>query len=101
MAMVSAMQEALWLQRIQRELVQGVQKPITLYCDNKSAILISKNNSFSNRTKHVDLKVQFVKEKLDSKQILLEYVDTKIADSLTKALVADKLKMCSTKFVWK
>lgn len=99
MAMVAAMQESIWLQRLQRELIQCPQEPMILYCDNKSAILIAQNNSFSNRTKHVDLKVKFVKEKLEKKEVILKYVDTKnmIADFLTKAVCTDKLNMLSSK----
>lgn len=93
MSMVSAMQECIWLQRLQLELIGTPTESTTLHCDNKSAIFIAQNNSFSNRTKHMDLKVKFVREKLESKAVLLKYVDTKnmIADFLTKPISADKL----------
>ena len=57
MAIVAAIQESIWLKRLEEELVTGDLKTMTIYCDNKSALHIATNNSFSNRTKHVDIKL--------------------------------------------
>lgn len=52
------------------------QWEMTLYCDNQSAINISKNPVQHFRTKHIDIRYHFIRELVDKKVIILEYVST-------------------------
>jgi hypothetical protein len=54
-----------------------------LYCDNVAAINIA-----NNRMKHVEIDRFFIKEKIDSGYLKLDYVKSRnqLADSLTKGL---------------
>lgn len=65
---------------------------MVLYCDNKSAIHIATNNSFSSRTKHVDIKAKFISEAAKNDKITLKYIETNnmLADILTKGVVNNK-----------
>ncbi|CAL2272719.1 unnamed protein product [Prunus armeniaca] len=45
----------LWLRRLLRDLGFGAQKPMDLYCDNKTAIAIAHNPVQHDRTKHVEV----------------------------------------------
>ena len=58
-----------------------------LFCDNKGAISVALNN-FSPRTKHVDIKAKFIGQKIDEKEVVLEYLLTNemIVDVFTKAV---------------
>lgn len=87
MAMVSAIQESIWLKNLEYELFPTSPKEIDIYCDNKGAILLANNNTYSPRTKHMDIKGKFIREKLDSGNINIKYIstDSMFADSLTKA----------------
>ena len=69
-------------------LLEGVERPLKLYCDNKSAVLYSNNNRSSSRSKHIDIKFLVVKERVQSGQISIEHIGTNsmIADPLTKGL---------------
>ena len=60
--------------------------PIPIFCDNTSAISISKNPMMHSKTKHIPIKYHFLREQVLSKVIKLEYVGTKdqIADIFTK-----------------
>ncbi|KAL8170890.1 hypothetical protein V2J09_022694 [Rumex salicifolius] len=62
--------------------------PMTLRCDNKSAISIAHNPVQHERTKHVEVDRHFIKEKLESDLISLNYIPTEdqLADALTKGL---------------
>lgn len=60
MSVVCAIKESVWLKRLQHELIASTPKKIVLFCDNKSAMFIASHNSFSARTKHVDIKAKFV-----------------------------------------
>ena len=61
----------------------------TIFKDNKSAIELSRNPKYHNRTKHLDISYQFIREGVDSNEIIIIYCPTEdmIADVvLTKGL---------------
>ena len=64
------------------------QNCMTLYCDNMSAIHMSKNPVFHSRTKHIDIRHHYIRELVEKNIISLEHVDTleNRADILTKPL---------------
>ena len=66
------------------------QNVMTLFCDNLSAINISKNPIQHSRTKHIDIRHHFIKDLVEDKVITLEHVATELqlADIFTKALDA-------------
>jgi len=65
-------------------------EPIPIYCDNTSAISISKNPVVHSNTKHIPIKYHFLQEQVAEKNIRVEYVGTKeqIVDIFTKPLAA-------------
>lgn len=60
MSIVGAIKEAIWLIQLEEGIFKK-QNCVTLFCDNKSAIDIANNNSYSDRTKHVHVKGSFEK----------------------------------------
>ena len=54
-----------------------IKEPIVMFCDNTSAINISKNLVMHSKTKHIAIKYHFVRELAQDKEIRLEYVHTK------------------------
>lgn len=62
-------------------------KPI-IFCDNMSTILLSKNPLFHNRTKHLELDLHFVKEKVTSGLLTVAHVPSlhQVVDVFTKPL---------------
>ena len=90
--------ELLWMQKFLREL--GLkQEKFVLYCDSMSAIYLSKNPVLHSRSKHIDVKYHWVREKLEEKLFLLEKVhtDNNGSDMMTKALPMMKLDSCRSK----
>jgi hypothetical protein len=70
----------------------GSNKPAILFQDNQSTIRLIKNGkSSSDRTKHIKIRFFWLKERVDLKDILVEYMPTEemIADILTKPLQGD------------
>lgn len=51
-------------------------KPTMFYRDNQNAIWLVKNLEYHKRTKHIDTKYSFIREKWETKQIELSYVHT-------------------------
>ena len=69
--------------------------PIPIFCDNTSAISVSKKPVMHSKTKHIPIKYHFLREQVLSKVIKLEYVGTKdqLADIFTKPLPKSQFEM--------
>jgi hypothetical protein len=71
-------------------LAQGHEaRPALIFQDNQSTMaLANKGRSTSERTRHIHIRYFWVKDRIDSREIELEYLPTKemIADILTKPL---------------
>ena len=93
-AAVEGVKESEWLFELFKELGLARQGPITLFCDNNSAIAQIKNpcSHFSN--KHIEIKQLYAREKHEEGRINVLYcpTDTMLADVFTKALPLDKFK---------
>ncbi|XP_074336061.1 secreted RxLR effector protein 161-like [Apium graveolens] len=62
-----ASNQALWLQNFVTGLrILGVERPLNIFCDNKSAVEYSNNNMSILDAKHRDIKFLVVKEKIQS-----------------------------------
>jgi hypothetical protein len=61
---------------------------IPIYCDNTSAISVSKNLVMQSKTKHITIKYHFLREQVAEKNIRVEYVGTKeqVVDIFKKPL---------------
>jgi hypothetical protein len=74
------------------------RSPVTnLKADNQSAIALSRNPEFHKRTKHFNVKFHYQRAVLDSGEIDIQYILTKLqaADGLTKPLgLAEFLNFC-------
>jgi len=55
--------ELVWLERLLIELNLLCKLPISVFCDSQTAIHISKNPVFHERTKHIEVDCHFVREK--------------------------------------
>jgi hypothetical protein len=69
-------------------VVDNISGPLTLYCDNKSAVFFLSNNKSSGATKHIDIKYFVVKDRVQDQTVEIEHISTKqiFVDSLTKGL---------------
>lgn len=86
-ATCEAAKEILWLQQLMLELGESF-KCITLYVDNQSAIKLLTNPVYHKRTKHIDIKYNFIREKVELGLIKINYVAStyQLADLMTKPL---------------
>ncbi|XP_052288601.1 secreted RxLR effector protein 161-like [Citrus sinensis] len=89
-ACYEASNQGIWLRNFVTGLriLEGLEQPLKIFCDNKSSVLYSNNNRSSTKSKHIDIKFLVVKERVQSGQISIEHIGTNsmIADPLTKGL---------------
>ena len=72
-AISQAAAEVTWLARSLEELGVHNLKPVTLHCDNQSAIHIGKNPVFHERTKHIEIDCHFTRDKVMEATVLFTY----------------------------
>lgn len=91
MAASQAAQEALYLRHLLCDLGYEQTGPTTIYEDNQGCIAMSKNPVMRDRCKHIDNCIHFLRELVESDDIIMEYEGTKdmTADVLTKPLPAE------------
>ena len=80
-----------WIKHILKGMNEELTEPVILYCDNTSAINISKNPVMHAKTKHIAIKYHYVRELVEDKQVKMEYINSKeqIANIFTKPLPKD------------
>jgi len=86
MAMVKC--ELMWIKQILQELKFCEVVQMKLFCDNQAALHIASNPVFHERTKHIEIDCHFIQEKLLSKEIVTEFINSndQHQDILTKSL---------------
>ena len=92
MALVSAAQEAVWMQSLQNNLNEASVKSTLIYEDNQSITCMGKNPQYHGRAKHIDIKFHYIREQVEKKAIQLESCESKnmVADMLTKSLLSSQ-----------
>lgn len=93
-AMATTVSEVVWIRWLLKDFMVHLPDPTPLYCDNQAARHIANNPVFHERTKHVEMDCYFVRERVESREILPLHVTSKqqIADLFTKPLGAQPLR---------
>jgi hypothetical protein len=82
--------QTMWLKKFVSGLIviDSIERPLKLYCDNKPAVLYAHNNKKTKAAKHINIMFYVVKEKIQDQTVSLEHISTKkmIADPLMKGL---------------
>ena len=81
-ALCSASQETVWLNRLLTDIKAPPQTPILIKEDNQGTIAVVNNPISHKRTKHIDIKFHYVCEAFEDNVIDLKYCTTEemIAD---------------------
>lgn len=91
-AATTAACQGVWLAQLLSELKSEKCKPFILKMDSQSAIALSKNPVFHERSKHIDTRFHFIRECIGDRRMDVEHVSTEeqLADLLTKPLGRDR-----------
>ncbi|CAM8880172.1 unnamed protein product [Rhodiola kirilowii] len=95
MAITEVVKEALWLKGIMAELGHG-QECVRVHSDSQGAIHLSKQQVFHERSKHIDVRMHFVRKVAETDEVKLVKVTTNDnhADMLTKSVPSNKFEHC-------
>jgi len=87
-AIANAVAECSWLRHLLGELLCKVPTATLAFCDNISSVYMSKNPVHHRRTKHIELDIHFVREKVAIGELHVTHVPSarQLADVFTKGL---------------
>jgi hypothetical protein len=87
-AVANGVAEASWLRQLLAELHSPLAKSTIVYCDNVSAVYLSTNPVQHQRTKHVEIDLHFVRDRVAVGDVRVLHVPTtsQFADIFTKGL---------------
>ncbi|GJV53950.1 hypothetical protein Tco_1449691 [Tanacetum coccineum] len=93
-AACEASKEAIWMKNFIGDLgvVPTVQDPIEIFCDNESAVALTKEPKDHGKSKHIDRKYHFVRSKVAEGHVIVKEIrsEDNPADPFTKALAKSK-----------
>ena len=92
-AVGSCCSQLLWMKKLLSNY--GISQDIMIvYCDNSSAIDISKNPVQHSKTKHIEIRYHFIRDLVERKIMILEYIpnERQNADIFTKPLDRSKFE---------
>jgi hypothetical protein len=84
--------EVIWLRKLLIGLFDEELEPTVIYCDNRSCIKLSENPVFHDRSKHIEIMYNFIRDRVQKGAVKLQYISTdeQAVDILTKPLVKVK-----------
>ena len=93
MSLTEGVKEGIWLQCLIDSLGLHVQRRI-LYIDSQSALCLAKNLVYHERSKYIDVRLNFIPNLIENKSFSIEKMSTvdNPADMLTKPLSFAKFK---------
>ncbi|KAG8068948.1 hypothetical protein GUJ93_ZPchr0005g14512 [Zizania palustris] len=87
-AVANAVAETSWLRQLLQELHSTPSRSTIVYCDNISAVYLSTNPVQHQRTKHIEIDLHFVRDRVATGSVRVLHVPTtsQFADIFTKGL---------------
>ncbi|KAM6555018.1 hypothetical protein CsatB_015780 [Cannabis sativa] len=87
-ALAQVAAEITWIQSLLKEVNFPLQNTPIIWCDNMGASALASNPVYHARTKHIELDVHFVRDKVLAKALDIRYIPShdQTADCLTKSL---------------
>lgn len=93
-AATAAVNQALWLQKLLRDLQMEEDEATEISVDNQAAIAISHNPVFHGKTKNFNIKLYFLREVQKNGEVKLIYCksENQLADLFTKSLPVNRFE---------
>jgi hypothetical protein len=94
-----AAQEVAWQRSFMEEIGLKQEEAVLIGSDSQSALNLIDNPVYHERSKHIGIRVHYVREQVLKKEVEFIYVPTEynVADALTKGVPREKLEFCRRK----
>ena len=75
-------------------IVDSIQRPLRLYCDNSAAVFLAKNDKSESRSKHIDIKYLAIRERVKEHKVVVKRISTElmVVNPLTKGMLIKNFK---------
>jgi hypothetical protein len=93
-ALCVAVCEAMWLHKLVANLFGHELDSTVIHCDNHSCVKLSENLVFRDKSKHIEIKSNYIKDMVQRKAIHVQYLYThkQVANVFTKPLARTKFE---------
>ena len=89
----AAAQDAILLRSFLQHLkiVKTALEPMTIFCDNTTALVVAKDLKYHGKTKHIKKRYHYIRYVIIENDVVLKHISTSnmMADQLTKPIVRD------------
>ena len=77
--------QTIWIRSVLEEMTVEVKKPLVLQIDNKSTINLAKNSVLHGRSKHIESRFNFLREKVNQCELKVRHCssEAQLADIFT------------------
>lgn len=99
-ALATAATDLVWLKSVFQELGLYIKTPSVVWCDNMGAIALASNPVFHSRTKHIEVDIHFIREKVHQQLLEIRHISSEdqLADVFTKPLSSQRFHVLCSKF---
>ena len=75
-------------------IVDSIERPLRLYCDNLATVFLAKNNKNGSQSKHIDTKFLAIRERVKEHKVVIEHISIElmVADPQTKGMPIKNFK---------
>jgi len=98
-SMTKLLQELLYFKQLINEILEKSINSMIIHSDNKSAITLATHSVDHGRSKHIDIKLHFIREHVKNNALQLQYLNSEnqTADIFTKPLSREKFNKHKSK----
>jgi hypothetical protein len=87
---------AVWIKRFVDSLKLDMQdRPVNVFCDNKSTISLIKSGANSSKGKHIDINYHYIQDIVEMREIKVHFVPSAdmMANPMTKGLTLNQFRV--------
>ena len=92
----TAVNNAVWIKRFVDSLKLDMQdRPVNVFCENKSAISLIKSGANSSKGKQIDVNYHYIQDIVETREIKAHFVPSTdmMADPMTKGLTLNQFRV--------
>ena len=99
MALTETSKHAQWTVSLLQQLSFNLDLPIDIFTDSEGTQAIAANNVYHKRTKHIDIKYHYIREKIMDGTVCVNEVGSKnnLADVFTKPITRDQHQILTSR----